>query len=62
MRRLSRRGAGWTLGEILIIAVVFAAILAALALIIYEVEVYLPKGADQNAPAPAIIHQTHPPL
>jgi hypothetical protein len=62
MRRLSRSGAGWTPGEIVIIAVVFAAILAALALIIYEVEVYLPQGADQNAPAPAIIHKTHPPL
>jgi hypothetical protein len=34
MRRLSRTGAGWTLGETVIIAIVFAAILAAVALII----------------------------
>lgn len=57
MGRLFRTGAGWTM-----IAIAFAAMLTALALIIYEVEVYLPQGADQNAPAPAIIHQTHPPL
>jgi hypothetical protein len=46
------------------IAIAFVAILAALALIIYEVEVYLPEhqGVDQNAVPPAIIHQTHPPL
>jgi hypothetical protein len=64
MRRLSRRGAGWTLGEMVLIAIVFAAILAAVALIIYEIEVYLPEhqGVDQNAAPPAIIHQTHPPL
>ncbi len=62
MRRLSRSGAGWTFGELIMIAIAFAALLTALALIIYEVEVYLPQGADQNAPAPAIIHQTHPPL
>ncbi len=61
-RRLSRSGAGWTLGELIMIAIVFAALVAAVALIIYEVEVYWPQGADQNAPAPAVIHQTHPPL
>ncbi len=59
---MSRRGAGWTFGELITIAVVFAAITVAVVLIIYEVEVYLPQGADQNAPAPAITHQTHPPL
>ena len=62
MRRLSRSGADWTFGELIMIAIAFAAMLTALALIIYEVEVYLPQGADQNAPTPAIIHQTHPPL
>jgi Flp pilus assembly protein TadB len=63
-RRLSRSGAGWTFGEIIMIAIAFAAIVAAVAIIIYEVEVYLPEhqGVDQNATAPAIIHQTHPPL
>ncbi len=63
MRRLSRSGAGWTLGEMIVPALVFAAILVAVALISYEVEVYLPHGpVDPNATAPAIIHQTHPPL
>ncbi len=62
MRRLSPSGAGWTFGELILIAIAFTAMLMALALIIYEVEVYLPQGADQHAPAPAIIHQTHPPL
>ncbi len=63
MRRLSRSGAGWTLGEMIIPALVFAAMLVAVALIIYEVEVYLPHGpVDPNATAPATIHQTHPPL
>ncbi len=62
MRRLSRSGAGWTLGELIIPALVFAGILVAVALIIYEVEVYWPQGVDQNAPAPAITHREHPPL
>ena len=64
MRRLSRSGAGWTFGELIMIAIAFAAILAAVVLIIYEVEVYLPEHqrVDQNAAAPAIIHKTHPPL
>jgi Na+/proline symporter len=57
MGRLFRTGAGWTM-----IAIAFAAFVAAVAIIIYEVEVYLPEhqGVDQRAPA--IIHQTHPPL
>jgi hypothetical protein len=59
---LSRSGAGWTLGEMVMIAIAFAAILAALALIIYEVEVYLPEHQGVDAAPPAIIHQTHPPL
>lgn len=43
VRRLSRTGAGWTLGEIIMIAITFAAIVVALAIIIYEVEVNLPE-------------------
>ncbi len=43
VRRLSRTGAGWTLGEIIMIAIAFAAIVVALAIIIYEVEVNLPE-------------------
>jgi hypothetical protein len=62
MRRLSRSGAGWSLGEIIMIAIAFVAILAALALIIYEVEVYLPEHQGVDSPPPAVIHQTHPPL
>jgi hypothetical protein len=62
MRRLSRTGAGWTLGETVMIAIVFAAILAAVALIIYEVEVYWPEHQGVDATPPAITHQTHPPL
>jgi hypothetical protein len=62
MRRLSRTGAGWSLGEMITIAIAFAAIVAAVAIIIYEVEVYLPEHQGVDERAPAIIHQTHPPL
>jgi hypothetical protein len=60
--RLSRSGADWTLGEMIIPAIVLGAIVVAVAIILYEVEVYPPEhqGVDQRAPA--IIHQTHPPL
>ncbi len=63
MRRLSRSGAGWTLGEMIMPALVFSGIVVALAMIIYEIEVYLPEHqGDQNTAPPAIVHQTHPPL
>ncbi len=61
MRRLSRSGEGWPVGVMIMVAIVFAAIVAAVALIVYEVEVYLParQGVEE---APAITHQKHPPL
>jgi hypothetical protein len=62
MRRLSRSGAGWTFGEMIMPAFVFAGILVALALIIYEIEVYWPEHQGVDATPPAITHQTHPPL
>lgn len=51
VRRLFRTGTGWTLGEIILIAVTLGAILAACAIIVYEVEVNLPERQSVVKPA-----------